>query len=331
MIDKTEVFPVVGPGQARTNEATFNTWRGMGSMALKQSKLWLDSPYEAGDRFMDRLLGSNLGAISEHEREVQQVAIRTNCVQMGRWAMAGYPTVRPTHRACASWMATDFNNVPMEHIHAPWPAFVIRVPDNMLWLVNWDGDHVPVTVISAAHLDGDRWFYTLATDPVSREEGGYDGLSVWAYGVNTQMMVGGKLPKAPHEWQTIENTDTDKRAEQLARRLILGVCMYYSDPARLDEHKRVSKPKRVKKGRTPDTLPTYTSWEMRSEISIDVVRAVKHWSATGEGNSPKVQGMVAGHPRHQAYGPKWSLHRWIHIEPFWRGLEDAPVVGRSGK
>ncbi len=305
----------------QSRNVTFNFWRAAGMGLLETDRGWLADPRQATIRAVKSVTGlAHLPSVGE----------MSDLMQRGMWAMCGYPTIRPTHRAAASWMATNYRAEDMGFVRPPWPSFVILVPTSMLWLTGKDSE-LEVTVIGASYHEG-KWDYTVSTNVPPGEPA---ALRIYAYGVSTEMMVRGGIPAvAPIEGfamsQDMERTGTDDRTDALARRLILGVCMYYSHQGRLSENKQVFRSKTGNR-RDPDVLPDYTCWEMRSEISIDVVRAVKEWARTGVGKSPAVQGMVAGHGKWQAHGPKLSLRKWIHVQPYWRGPEDAPVIAHVGR
>ena len=62
-------------------------------------------------------------------------------------------------------------------------------------------------------------------------------------------------------------------------------------------------------------------------VVLDCRVAVRDYIAGG-GKSPTVRSLVRGHWRNQVHGPRNSLRKWIHVEPFWRGPDGAPVAVR---
>lgn len=38
-----------------------------------------------------------------------------------------------------------------------------------------------------------------------------------------------------------------------------------------------------------------------------------------------------GHHKRQAHGTGGLLRKWIHVEPYWRGGEDAPIAVKTHK
>jgi hypothetical protein len=58
---------------------------------------------------------------------------------------------------------------------------------------------------------------------------------------------------------------------------------------------------------------------------------VREYVARGEvkRRAPGVQRLVRGHQKRQHHGPRNTLVKWIHVEPYWAGAEDAPIAVRS--
>ena len=45
-------------------------------------------------------------------------------------------------------------------------------------------------------------------------------------------------------------------------------------------------------------------------------------------SAPSVQTLVRGHWKHQPHGKGRSERKYIFVEPYWRGPEDAPITVR---
>jgi hypothetical protein len=301
------------------NESIFVTCVKNGKSLLDFKKSWLSDPIETASDFLQRIRHTD-SVLSSSNVGAALTGMHVEMMQRGMWAMSGFPTLRPTHRAAAAWMATSFENAAVS-FKAPWPSFMIRVPDRLLWIQGVE-DVRQVVLISAAQFKG-AWWYSIVTENHPKEA----AISVWAYSVPNEIMIGKQLPVRPVEWDVLEKTSLDERTELLARRLIMGMCAHFSDPARLLERKtcnfRVPGKSRDKR---ENELPSYNNWDIRSDISVDVVGAVREYARTGDGKSPKVQGLIAGHTKWQAHGPKHGLRKLIHVEPYWRGDINAPIA-----
>ena len=77
-------------------------------------------------------------------------------------------------------------------------------------------------------------------------------------------------------------------------------------------------------------LPGYLEFRYTRPIAIDLRNACRE--AMDKCHSPlSIQTLVCGHWKMQAYGPGREKRKHIHIEPYWRGPEDAPVALRAPK
>ena len=66
-------------------------------------------------------------------------------------------------------------------------------------------------------------------------------------------------------------------------------------------------------------------------MRVDVREAVRGFVAGTRRTAPAVQVLVRGHWKRQAHGPAMAQRKMIHIEPYWRGPEDAPIAVRGHK
>lgn len=284
---------------------------------------WARDPLGCRARVMARFDGHD-------EKEVASVACTT--VMAGCWAVSGFPVVQMGHGTAASLMATSVGRgLDPADVRPPWPGMVVRVPGGLLSIEDSDGALVDVTSIMVA-LVGQSWFYTMATEPFRTAVGADDGLSLWGNMVEpASMMRATSLEDAmEYKWATQEATQHDFRTELLGRRLIAGVCLWASDPGRIA-------PKRAPAGRRglptnarpPGSLPDFKVFELRQAVQVDarVLEAVRQYGRRG-GGSPTVQSLVAGHWKMQAHGAGRQLRRAIHVEPYWRGPLDGPVLAK---
>jgi hypothetical protein len=64
------------------------------------------------------------------------------------------------------------------------------------------------------------------------------------------------------------------------------------------------------------------------EVKIDCRAAIASYIAGQRRASPSVQTLVRGHFKRAAHGPGRTERRWVQVEPYWRGPEDAPIALR---
>lgn len=262
----------------------------------------------------------------------------------GKWAMCGFPTVDITHRVAASFMATS---VPAEEVDRsaklPWPAFVVRVPGELLGVRG----NVCVRAMQYRGLPGrpGPGVVVAATgDEVDiMREGLEDAFALHIPFETTGDYMSGALHRTDKTLGrlitptdapdlsyplSMEVEDRDSRALLVTATLLCNLCLHLSSPEGL---RGVSSTKAGNRKRKRDgkQLPPYERFEVRLPVTVDVKDAVREYVSVG-GRSPKVQTLVRGHWKRQAYGANKAQRKMIHVEPYWRGPLDGPVLDKSG-
>ena len=323
-------------------ENTFAAVRTMAQFAFPcaPASMWRDDPIEATQRASIAL---GLGVLAQSD--AMHNALLNSLLLSGRWALSAYPVFQLTHRLAATLMATTVSEDALQDVRCPFYSVTVRVPENLIFIAA-EGDRLePAALLTFSSylftphqrstIEGveqpvqePRWSYCLSTNPTAVGDGRKDGLSVWAYHVPQSKILAGNLPRT---WNELPRTSVDDRADMLARRLMLGICLWCSDPKNLGEP-RPSHRRTTERGRAGDDLPDFKTWYLGREVKLDnnVIEAVRSFSREG-GSSPKVQSLVSGHWKRQAHGPARSLRKLVHVEPYWRGPLDAPVISHGGR
>jgi hypothetical protein len=248
-------------------------------------------------------------------------------IGLGRWARAGYPQIQITHRYAAALLVTSVADDVLEHVHPPWPAFVLEVPEGLIDLAEKDGTTLtPVRRILVTELynsaDEQKWGYVAFTDTP---------MTAWRFGVGTKDLLPGKVEGNKFEDDPIcfEFTSHDERAVSLIGRLIVNVCLAMGDPEAVKKigpgHKRYAAS--CKQRTEPE--PVVRVFQLSKPVTLDfrpMVREFLDGKVTRK--SLSVQTLVRGHFKGQHYGPKNSLYKTIWRAPFWRGPHDAPIAVR---
>jgi len=238
----------------------------------------------------------------------------TNYVWAATWCDCALPRIRLRAARAASFAATA---VPREHATAvlpPWAAFLIELEDveGVLSLPGTCDPFDRLEVLSSSMLSGRPTWCVFAR---SRDGNVLHQLLIPEEDWGAQM--------SDHGLFTTTSTDASKRLMQVVCRIVLGTCLALSTPEdrEVAEHRGSSKRFR-RRGH-----PGVTDFVLSNDVRVDVREAVGGY-VTGGGAAPTVQSLVRGHWKRQAHGPGASLRRWIQVEPYWRGPEDAPVVVR---
>lgn len=286
------------------------------------------------------LLESMEPARAEHlSRLLSDLPSRTALLWEARWGRAAFPVASirdPKYAAalCATTMPEEF----VDHVRGPWDALMIRLPDEeLLTLTGVDGKPERVTRILAHEhrdADGDRvWSYVLE---------GERGTMVDRTCVPTSEMCNPVDPEENDDrehWPGLEelreprdprscyaNSAVDERSRHMAARIIVGVCAAFQTEGatrKLSHHSKT-----VRNRRRP--FPTGLEFIVGRPIQVDARPYVRSYIERGGRRGPiTVQSFVRGHWKWQRYGHLNEMRKFIHIEPYTRGPEDAPIAVRS--
>lgn len=243
-----------------------------------------------------------------------------------RWVDQGLPTIQMGHKYAAALMATSIEKADLSEIPVPWKAFIIDVPQGLLSVEN-DGKLHEVRHILVHHQvdmqDHPTWTYLAATD---------SNVTLWQHGLPMDQLVKdfGASQVAWEEYSFgYATTDRDERVNLLIGRLIVGVCLALSGKDR--PIKKVGKAHKFKGDlrRTPE--PLHRVFKIGNPITLDCRPAVEGFLEGRTGSKPNVQTLVRGHWKRQPCGPGNKDRKWVQIEPYWRGPDDAPIIQRPHK
>jgi hypothetical protein len=240
------------------------------------------------------------------------------------WSRLAYPTVQPAHRFAAALMATTPPELP---IRAPWPYFLLTVPDGLLTLLSREHEPEAIRYVMVIQLE-QSWSFIAAAGTVeySRIHQTLDMMR------NDRYVVGGDVdnPGNPDAWRGafhIDSDDHDYRSIVCVTRLLLNASIAMSDAASV---RRLGKAHRGDRGApaTAAAQPKPMIFELNRPVTIDCREAVRTFVRGGRSRLPSVQWLVRGHWRQQPIGPARAQRRLQWIEPFWKGGDGAPLVVR---
>lgn len=239
-----------------------------------------------------------------------------NAFWLAKWCAHAFPRIRIRNLRAASLAATAIPGDVVRDILPPWPAFMVTLEDA-------DG-LFPDLAHPGYYYDRIEVLHTSVIT----------GNPTWSFWRRTHLAGERFMLATPAEdWGSDLDSrdlfdraanDPEARIFQAVSRVVLGACMMMSVPGGLEECRRRARSKRFRRGGPP----SMTDLVLGNDVRIDVRTAVRDYVAHG-GSSPTVQSLVRGHWKYQPHGPKNSLRKLIHVEPYWRGPEDAPVVVRS--
>lgn len=243
-----------------------------------------------------------------------------------RWVDQGLPTIQMGHKYAAALMSTSIEKADLSDVPVPWKAFVIDVPAGLL-SVEQGGKLHEVRHVLVQHqtvMVGGKpaWTYVALTE---------SNVTIWQHGLPMDELVkefaSGEINWSDYSFG-FDTNDRDDRVNLLIGRLIVGVCLTLSGKDR--PVKKVGKGHKYKGNIRTASEPLQRIFKLGKPITLDCREGVADY-LDGSGKKVSVQTLVRGHWKQQAHGPGNKDRKWIQIDPYWRGPEDAPILDRPIK
>jgi hypothetical protein len=264
------------------------------------------------------------------------------------WAESAFSTIRVDERLAASFMATRLPQSDLPEIKAPWRTMLIELPKNMLrehdatpangWaspeFIDWvfvqnipsqDPGHVELG-LQSTHANWLIWLVPSCIGPKPpmpvRTLSEMAWLSEHAEARPFDIM-GRPRETDPNGRDIDADVDAIITTNRMVLRFVAGTLFELaSQESAVQSVKRFGPPKRR---RTQDE-PSSWVFRLTRDVRVDCRTAIREASARGEGRAPTIQSLVRGH-----WKPRLSerIGRPVHVEPYWRGPEDAPIAVRS--
>ena len=326
-----------------------NRWEGqrlMGMLALQEAERvgsdadavkavclqWLNQLVAAGRLAKPLNDRAERGLIGDHIRSLWSSMM---------WARCGFPQVVPSEKLAASLMSTRVPRICVPHLEMPWDTWVVRLAPGQLWF-RGHGVVEEGSDFSVAREDmaaSEIWVFNDWVPGRYAVNGSGDAPHPGAGGKTVYVSLSGSTWaggwRSVTEWDELAEdvpesaVDEDSRGglEALcaAGRLVLG-CVAELNGSGVTRGRTGSDsaPRREKRG-----IPKAWTFELRRDVNVDCrewVRTATRSHDKSERRLPSVQTLVRGH-----WKPKLSerLGRLVHVEPYWRGPEDAPIAVRS--
>lgn len=219
------------------------------------------------------------------------------------WAESAFASVTVGPALAASLACTSIPSEAMDDFRMPWRCFRCVIPAGVL-----GNDRCSILalrrhderMVSITHTE---WIFSFGDEP---------SLADFA---NMKMDVQGGR-------RFDDIGDAAGRAISLLHRIFVGVCL------ELETRPPGSAPPGWQSRRPRDGEPRCWEVKLTRHVHVDTRNAVRAYVEHGI-KHPTVQALVRGHRKRQPCGPSGSQRKWIHIEPYWRGPEVAPIAVRS--
>jgi hypothetical protein len=246
---------------------------------------------------------------------------------LARWADQAFPVVQMGHKYFAALLATSVNEKQATDIQPPWKAFLVQIPTKALSIHDPQADcYREINFVLVYHSAKGENSTRKVWNYITIGEG---TISLWKHGAEPHHLLSGKLQG--EDWSKtafgVDVEDRDERLNLLIGRLILNICLAMSNK---DNVKKVGKAHKYKGNIRTSDEPLTRVFQVGKPLKLDCREALTDYieGKSRKGSAPSVQILVIGHWKMQAYGPKNSLRKHIHIEPYWRGPDDAPILVR---
>lgn len=226
------------------------------------------------------------------------------------WCEAGFPSVAVGHRLAASMMCTSFTDGACEGVRPPWRCFHIAIPAGIL------SASADLVVLFTQSGDVKVLSFCGGRMAIGHEL----TLGAWANLGLTESGWEGAFPDA------LGSADRVTKESKLLGRVFAGVCVETDTPRM---HETVALGPRHRGGVNKRGEPASWAFQLSRDVTIDLREHVQSFVTGARGGKLSVQHLVRGHWKRQATGEGGVGRTWIHVEPYWRGEENAPLPLRS--
>lgn len=256
-----------------------------------------------------------------------------------RWHNIGRPCLRVDDRLAASLMLTDVPSEILAEVRPPWPSFLIRLPPGLFGTYSFLAVHHFSRL--AERMPSLSTVPSEMKDIVDRVKGYFQRTSGFQWGLyfldeqgvshwQNEATLDQHMGREEREYLVAPNEDPPEetvRMMELAARLVAGVCLMASEHGVRKQSTKKKGGSRWRLSRIPETIQYTLGGDVR--VSFDCREAVSAYLSGESRRRPSYQWVVRGHFRNQACGPRHSQRRRQWIEPYWKGPEDAPRLGRE--
>lgn len=228
------------------------------------------------------------------------------------WFCSGLPRVNVGHKLAASFCSTRVPSDCSPKVVPPWAAFVVDVPEGLLVFRGMPVKHIYSP--DCGDLEGARWVFSVVCTKDFRPGVEY------TCNLSGKMSTAADIADQAETW--ISKGGVDERVAGMAMRLVLGVVL------ELNNHRptaiRTAGTSPVRRNRRGD--PVCTMVRLTRDVKVDCRQAVRDYIRGASDRKLSVQTLVRGHWKMQPHGPNAGERKFIHVEPYWRGPEDAPIA-----
>jgi len=234
------------------------------------------------------------------------------------WGECGFPHIKIDDSLAASFMFSDVDSSFASEVVHPWTCYAISVPQ---LFGPKSPTHILVTDLPKhwTKSPNERVFRITACYSDTSNRGFFTSF----FGTITSLLR--EDGEFVHEGKRFSSFASDKQVVRLLINLIVGVCIEMS---RNENRSAVECIGSMRNSVIPAQYRKDVPFVLGRPVKVDVRDAVRAYVEGKETSGHGVRTLVRGHHKRQPCGFKSMERKWIHVEPYWRGPEDAPVVVR---
>ncbi len=276
---------------------------GAARKAREQKHPWLHvNGLTCGQAFANHVIGAALKPCMNRQTALEMAMFSY------MWSVAGEPRVVVDHRLAASFMATAIPADLCESVRLPWDDFVLSVPSGILarderWIM------VRKAIIKGAY--GARIRMSAPYDGSGGDEADLVACAPWIEFAESKPDLPTGTPQR----------DAAQRILTVSMRLLFSVCVEF------DRRSSVGGGGCKAESPRASAEPLTTTVRISRPVKVDVRQALRSY-LRGDRSGLTVQLLVRGHWKNQPHGLGATARKFIHIEPYWRGPEEAPIAVR---
>jgi hypothetical protein len=226
------------------------------------------------------------------------------------WFRLGFPTMTIGHKYAAALMTTTIPDIP---IMAPWPAFLVRLPDRMMSLEN--GDRLePLCHMVCIHA-ASMWFWFAFTEGKAN--------------LHRLNLSESEMRNFGFEIDGSNLTKYDERTMVALTRLLMNACVAMSDPRNVRPSAKGTAPPSI----DPSGFPRYGggTFQLGAPVTVDCRQPLQAFLRGVPHARSSLRWLVRGHWRNQACGPGLEQRAMKWIEPYWKGDRENALLIRDHK
>lgn len=236
----------------------------------------------------------------------------------GRWGSLACPVARLDLKWSASVCCSSIPEELFGLIRPPWSHFVIELPRGLGFTFLINDVETPMASVCVSRL---------SRAVRSRVAGIVDGWSIRPYAASGRSVKQAVLTDEQlfSGMQAPEQAPSPcTRTTEMLGPLIGAVCMAFNSGGSQKLSGRSDAARRARGAR----YPTRNEYMVGRPVVVDLTERVRSHIEGVIRGSLKVQGIVRGHWKNQPHGTGSTQRKFIHVEPYWRGPEDAPIIIR---